>query len=113
MVLVKLKLKQDEKQSEHEDVLYVRWDMIYVFISSPELKAQVSFSDLPLSVCLFNFYIFDFFSRTARPILKLAQITPRQKEFRIVQIKVNPLSARRDTSKKSKNTLIFSLNLLS
>ena len=45
-----------------------------VFISSPELKAQVSYSDRPLSVCpsvrlSVNFYIFDFFSRTAGPIL--------------------------------------------
>ena len=51
--------------------------------SSPELKAQVSYSDRPLSVvrlsvclsvCLsvrlsVNFYIFDFFSRTTGPIL--------------------------------------------
>jgi hypothetical protein len=44
--------------------------------SSPELKAQVSYSDrlLPSSVCLsvrlaVNFYIFDFFSRTSGPIL--------------------------------------------
>jgi hypothetical protein len=46
----------------------------FVF-SSPELKAQVSFSDrlLPgvrLSVCpSVNFYTFDFFSRTTGPIL--------------------------------------------
>jgi hypothetical protein len=45
----------------------------YLF-SSPELKAQVSFSDCPLSgVSLsvrpsVNFYIFDFFSRTTGPI---------------------------------------------
>jgi hypothetical protein len=44
--------------------------------SSPELKAQVSFSDHLLSVicltsnvCLLDFYIFNFFSRTAGPIL--------------------------------------------
>jgi hypothetical protein len=39
--------------------------------SSTELKAQVSYSDRPLSViCLsVNFYIFDFFSRTTGPIL--------------------------------------------
>jgi hypothetical protein len=37
--------------------------------SSPELKAQVSFSDRPLSIiCLLNIYIFDFFSRTTGPI---------------------------------------------
>jgi hypothetical protein len=44
------------------------------FFSSPELKAQVSFSDRLLavvcpSVCLLEFYIFDFFTRTAGPIL--------------------------------------------
>ena len=66
-----------------------------IFFSSPELKAQVSYSDRPLSVVCpsvrlsvrlsvrpsvrpsvcpsvrlsVNFYIFDFFSRTAGPIL--------------------------------------------
>jgi hypothetical protein len=47
-----------------------------LFVSSPELKAQVSFSDRPLfgirlSVRLssVNFYIFNFFSRTTGPIL--------------------------------------------
>ena len=42
----------------------------YIF-SSPELKAQVSYSDRLLSVVRLsvNFYIFDFFSRTAMPIL--------------------------------------------
>jgi hypothetical protein len=38
--------------------------------SSLELKAQVSYSDRPLSIRLsVNFYIFDFFSRTTGPIL--------------------------------------------
>jgi hypothetical protein len=55
----------------------------HIVFSSPELKAQVSFSDRPLSgvrlsvrpsvcpsVCTsVNFYIFDFFSRTVGPIL--------------------------------------------
>jgi hypothetical protein len=37
--------------------------------SSPELKAHVSLSDRPLSVvCLLDFYIFDFLSRTTGPI---------------------------------------------
>jgi hypothetical protein len=45
------------------------------FVSSPELKAKVSYFDRPLSVIrLFvrlsvNFYIFGFFSRTTGPIL--------------------------------------------
>jgi hypothetical protein len=39
-------------------------------VSSPELKAQVSFSDCPLSVfSLLEFCIFNFFSRAAGPIL--------------------------------------------
>jgi hypothetical protein len=47
----------------------------FYFFSSPELKAQVSYSDRLLSVVLLsvrlsvNFYIFDFFSRTTGPIL--------------------------------------------
>jgi hypothetical protein len=48
--------------------------LFWVFFSSPELKAQVGFSDRLLSVrpsdvCLLDFYIFNFFSRTAGPIL--------------------------------------------
>jgi hypothetical protein len=52
--------------------------LTHTFISSPELKAQVSFSDHLLSVvclsvcpdvCLLDLYIFNFFSRTAWPIL--------------------------------------------
>jgi hypothetical protein len=37
--------------------------------SSPELKAQVSFSELVVRRPSVNFYIFDFFSRTTGPIL--------------------------------------------
>jgi hypothetical protein len=52
-------------------------DFLLSFFSSPELKAQVSYSDrllsvVRLSVCLsvcVNFYIFDFFSRTTGPLL--------------------------------------------
>jgi uncharacterized membrane protein YphA (DoxX/SURF4 family) len=46
-----------------------------IVFSSPELKAQVSYSDRLLSVVRLpvrlsvNFYIFDFFSRTTGPIL--------------------------------------------
>jgi hypothetical protein len=41
--------------------------------SSPELKAQVSFSDRRLSGVRLsvNFYIFDFFSKTTGPILTI------------------------------------------
>jgi hypothetical protein len=46
-----------------------------LIFSSPELKAQVSYSDRLLSIVRLsvrlsvNFYIFDFFSRTSGPIL--------------------------------------------
>ena len=59
--------------------------------SSPELKAQVRFSDLLLSfVCLFvhlqTFHIFNFFSRTAGPILtKLGGKHPWMKGKKIVE----------------------------
>jgi hypothetical protein len=45
--------------------------LIHAFFSSPKLKPQVSFPGTlcPTSVCLLNIYIFDFFSRTAGPIL--------------------------------------------
>jgi hypothetical protein len=44
--------------------------MVRHVFSSPELKDRVSFSDRPLSVVRPpDFYIFDFFSRTAGPIL--------------------------------------------
>ena len=57
--------------------LQYQYFMISYFniFSSPELKAQVSYSDRRLSVVRpsvrlsVNFYIFDFFSRTAGPIL--------------------------------------------
>jgi hypothetical protein len=44
---------------------------VFLLFSSPELKAQVSYSDRLLSVVRLsvNFYIFDFFSRTTGPIL--------------------------------------------
>jgi hypothetical protein len=72
-----------------------------ISFSSPELKAQVSFSDRPLSVvclavslsvCLLNIYIFDFFFRTAGPILtRFGKSILGQRGFRIIQMKDNPL----------------------
>jgi hypothetical protein len=57
-------------------VAWIQWicQMVLVvltIISSPELKAQVSYSDCLLSVVSLsvNFYIFDFFFRTTWPIL--------------------------------------------
>jgi hypothetical protein len=57
--------------------------------SSPELKAQVSYSDRPLSARLsVNFYIFDFFSRTTGPILtRLGTNHPWGRGFKFLQMK--------------------------
>jgi hypothetical protein len=86
---------------------------ISTVFSSPELKAQVSFSDHPLSVCLLDFYISNFFSRTTGPILKtLAKIILRQRGFRIVQMMDNFLPQREIIAKEKKNTLNFFKNLL-
>jgi hypothetical protein len=74
-----------------------------VFISLPELKAQVSFSDHPSTVRLFVvFYIFDFFSRTTGPILtKLCTNHPWGK---VIQVCSNEgdCSLRWDNSKRVK-----------
>ena len=93
--------------------------------SSPELKAQVSFSDRPLSgvslsvrlsvcpsvcpsVCLsvcpsVNFYIFDFFSRTAGPILtRLGTNHPWVKGIQVCSKEGNSPSPRGDNSKRVK-----------
>jgi hypothetical protein len=74
------------------DALEMKW-----FISSPELKAQVSYSDRLLSVvrlsvrlvCLsVNFYIFDLFSRTTGTILsKLGTNHPWGRGLKFVQMK--------------------------
>jgi hypothetical protein len=63
-------------------------------VSSPELKAQVSYSDrllsvVRLSICLsVNFYIFNFFSRTTGPILTtLGTNYPWGEGFNFVHIK--------------------------
>jgi hypothetical protein len=58
---------------------FENFNMSKYMFSSPELKAQVSYSDRPLSVVRpsvcpsvllsVNFYIFNFFSRTTAPIL--------------------------------------------
>jgi hypothetical protein len=57
--------------------------------SSPELKAQVSFSDCPLSVFRLsvNFYIFDFSRTTGLILTDLAQIILEGREFKFVQMK--------------------------
>jgi hypothetical protein len=66
----------------------------HLVFSSPELKAQVSYSDRLSSICLsVNFYIFDFFSRTTGPILtKLGTNHPWGRGFKFVQMKGIALS---------------------
>jgi hypothetical protein len=77
--------------------------------SSPELKAQVSFSDRPLSgvhlsVCpSVNFYIFDFFSRTTGPILTgLGTNHPWVKGIQVCSKEGDSPSPRGDNSKRVK-----------
>jgi hypothetical protein len=83
------------------------------------VRAQVSFSDRPLSVLRLsvrlsvNFYIFDFFSTTTGPILSgLGTNHPWGRGFRIVQMKGNVLDEGEIIAKVEKYTECFSLNLL-
>ena len=60
-----------------------------LIVSSPELKAQVSFSDhlssvVCPSVCLLTFHIFDFFSRTTGPIL--TKLSPKHSRVMGIQV---------------------------
>jgi hypothetical protein len=90
---------------------------LVVIFSSPELKAQVSFSDHRLSVvrlsvypsiCLsvypsVNFYIFDFFSRTTGPILtRLGTNHPWGEGIQVCSNEGDHLSPRGDNSKRVK-----------
>jgi hypothetical protein len=74
--------------------------------SSPEVKAQVSFSDRPLSVvclsvCLLNIYIFNFFFRTAGPILtRLGTTHPWAKGIQNYTNEGQPPSPRGDNSER-------------
>jgi hypothetical protein len=77
--------------------------------SSPELKAQVSFSDcllsgVRLSVRRYvNFYIFDFFSRTTGPILtKLITNHPWGKGIQVCSNEGEYPSPRGDNGKRVK-----------
>jgi hypothetical protein len=83
------------------------------FFSSPELKAQVSFSDRLLSVVSLavypsvypsiNFYIFDFFSRTTGPILiKLGTNHPWGEGIQVCSNEGDCPSPRGDNSKRVK-----------
>jgi hypothetical protein len=87
---------------------FVCFFFLFVF-SSPELKAQVSFSDRPSSVVRLsvrlsvNFHIFDFFSRTTGPIsTKLATNHPWGEGIQFCSNEGQRLSARGDNSKKAK-----------
>jgi hypothetical protein len=86
--------------------------LLFIF-SSPELKAQVSFSDRPLSgVCLsvrlsvcpsVNFYIFDLFSRTTGPILiRLGTNHPWVKGIQVCSKEEDSPSPRGDNSETVK-----------
>jgi hypothetical protein len=87
-------------------------DMLKSVFSSPELKAQVSYSDRRLSVrltvCLsvrpsVNFYIFDFFSRTTGPILtRLGTDHLWGKGFQVCSNEGDCSSPRGDNSKSIK-----------
>jgi hypothetical protein len=77
--------------------------------SSPELKAQVSFSDRPLSGVRLsvrlsvNFYIFDFFSRTTGPILtRLGTNHPWVKGIEVCSKEGDSPSPRGDNSERVK-----------
>jgi hypothetical protein len=83
------------------------------FFSSPELKAQVSYSDRPLSVCLavrpsvclsVNFYIFDFFSRSTGPILtRVGTNHPWGEGIQVCSNEGDRPSLRGDNSERVKN----------
>jgi hypothetical protein len=68
--ILSLKHHAIQEFGKKKNTIFLQQKLTNVF-SSPELKAQVSYSDRLLSaVCLsVNFYIFDFFSRTTGPIL--------------------------------------------
>jgi hypothetical protein len=77
--------------------------------SSPELKAQVSYSDRPLSAVRLsvrlsvNFYIFDFFSRTTGPILtRLGTNHPWGKGIQVCSNEGNSRSPRGDNCERVK-----------
>jgi hypothetical protein len=71
--------------------------------SSPELKAQVSYSDRLLSVVRLSVYIFDFFFRTAEPIFtRLGTKHPWAKGIQNCTNEGQPPSPRGDNSERVK-----------
>jgi hypothetical protein len=96
---------------------------LMIIFSSPELKAQVSFSDRPLSGIRLsvlpsdcpsvNFYIFNFFSRTTEPILtKLGTNHPWRKGIQVCTNERDSPFPRGDNSERVKIHWNFFLNLL-
>jgi hypothetical protein len=93
---------------------WVVFFFLFLFVfSSPELKAQVSYSDSLLSVIRLscrlsvrlsvNFYIFDFFSRTKGPILtKLGINHPWEGGIQVCSNEGDCPSPRGDNSKTVK-----------
>jgi hypothetical protein len=77
-----------------------------IVFSSHELKAQVSYSDRPLSVVRLsvNFYIFDFFSRTTWPIVtRLGTNHPWGEGIQVCSNEGDSPSLRGDNSERVKN----------
>jgi hypothetical protein len=78
---------------------------VIVVSSSPELKAQVNYSDHRLSIVRLsvNFYIFDFFSRNTQPISTgLGTDHPWGKGFQVCSNEGDCPSPRGDNSKRVK-----------
>jgi hypothetical protein len=88
--------------------LYVKKRIIHNFpkrqidFSSPELKTQANFSDRLLSVCLLDFYTFNFFSRTTGQISTTLDKNHSWKEgIKVFQMKgIAPLQEEMIANKK-------------
>jgi hypothetical protein len=93
----------------------IKHNSLFFFVSSPDLKAQVNFSDrllsgVRLSVRLsVNFYIFVFFFRTTEPILnKLCTNHPWVKGIQVCSKKGDSPLLRGDNSERVKKHWKFS-----
>ena len=101
------KNRKREKKMIYLEPLQVRASkrnlLLFKLFSSPELKAQVSFSDNFLSVvCLSTFHIFIFFSRTTGPIsIKLGTNHPWLKGILVYSNQGPDISPRGDNYKKA------------
>jgi hypothetical protein len=105
---IKLQLQFSfSEQSRHCSVNFQKKSIL--LFSSPELKAQVSYSDRLLSVVRLsvylsvNFYIFDFFSKTTGPILtKIGTNHPLGEGLQVCSNERDCLSPRGDNSERVK-----------